>query len=125
MIQPAGEANRGEEFVLGPLKVIPNPSAAFARRHRLGLYLEVYDLGLDQTSGKPSVEVSYTLVGADGRRLEIGRELESRFEEGSTLAISKAIPLEKLAPGGYRVAVRVADLVTGRRCTLEGKVTVR
>src|SRR5207249_4827030 len=34
VIQPAGEANRGEEFVLGPLKVIPNPSAAFARRHR-------------------------------------------------------------------------------------------
>jgi hypothetical protein len=125
VIVPAPEASRGEEFVLGPLKVIPNPGAAFARRHRLGLYLEVYDLGLDQTSGKPSVEVSYTLVAADGTRVEIGRELESRFEEGSTLAISKAIPLEKLAPGAYRVAVGIADLVTGRRCTLEGKMEVR
>jgi hypothetical protein len=41
VIQPAPEGGRGEEFILGPLKVVPNLRVTFARPQRLGLYLEV------------------------------------------------------------------------------------
>lgn len=98
VIQPAPENSRGEQFVLGPLKVIPNLEASYQRRHRLGLYLEVYDLDLDAATGKPSVEVSYLLEATDGARMPIGPEFESRFPEGHTMAISKGIPLSGLSP---------------------------
>ena len=124
VIQPATEDLRGTEFVLGPLKVIPNVKGAFQRRHSLGLYLEVYDLDLDAASGKPSVEVSYVLESLDGARISIGPEFESRFPEGHTMAISKAIPLSNVLPGKYRAAVRITDLISGRVCTLEGQIEV-
>ncbi len=124
VIQPATEDLRGTEFVLGPLKVIPNVKAAFQRRHRLGLYLEVYDLDLDVASGKPSIEVSYVLESPDGSRIPIGPEFESRFPEGHTMAISKAIPLSNVVPGKYRAAVRITDLISGRVCTLESQIEV-
>jgi len=124
VIQPAPENSRGEEFVLGPLKVLPNLKAAFLRRHRLGLYLEVYDLEVDQVTQKPSVEITYALEGSDGKMIRFGNESESRFAEGRSLAVAKAIPLENLAPGKYRVVVQISDLLTQRKCTLEGQVDV-
>jgi GWxTD domain-containing protein len=124
VIQPVPENSRGDEFVLGPLKVIPNLAAAFPRRHKLGLYLEVYDLEVDQATQKPSVEISYALEGSDGQMIRFGNESESRFQEGQSIAVAKAIPLENLAPGKYRVVVQISDLLTQRRCTLEGQIEI-
>lgn len=124
VLQPAPASSRNEEFVLGPLKVIPNLKAAFQRRHRLGLYFELYDLELDQISQQSSVQVSYTLQDAQGTVIPIGAEFESRFPEGHSMVISKAIPLEKIPPGKYRVVVRISDQLTERNCTLEGQVEV-
>jgi GWxTD domain-containing protein len=124
VIQPAQEGSRGEEFILGPLKVIPNMKASFPRRHRMGLYFEVYDLEIDAATKKPSVEVSYSLERKDGSRIPIGKEFESRFAEGRSMAISKAVPLENIPPGKYGVIVRISDLLTERTCTLEGGVEI-
>jgi GWxTD domain-containing protein len=124
VIQPVTDEARGSEFVLGPLKVIPNVKASYQRRHRLGLYLEVYDVETDPTTGKPSVEVAYVLEAPDGSRMPINSEFESRFPEGHTLAISKGIPLSNFQPGKYRVAIRITDLISGRVCTLETQVEI-
>jgi GWxTD domain-containing protein len=124
VIQPAPENSRGQEFILGPVKVIPNLKATYPRTYRLGLYLEVYDLDLDAATGKPNVEVSYLLEAQDGTRIPIGPESESRFPEGHTLAVSKGIPLSGLTPGKYRVAVQITDLISHRTCTLERQIEV-
>ncbi len=124
VIQPAPENSRGEQFVLGPLKVIPNLNASYPRKYRLGLYLEVYDLDVDGVTGKSSVEVSYLLEAPDGTRIPVGAESESHFPQGHTMAISKGIPLTDLAPGKYRVAVRITDLISKRICTLESQIEI-
>ena len=124
VIQPAPENSRGEKFVLGPVKVIPNPKAVYPRKYRLGLYLEVYDLDLDAATGKSDVEISYLLEAPDGTRIPIGPESESRFPEGHTIAICKGIPLSNLAPGKYRVAVRITDRINQRTCTLESQIEI-
>jgi len=124
VIQPAPESSRGEPFVLGPVKLIPNLNATFPRKYRLGLYLEVYDLDVDGVTGKPSVEVSYLLEAPDGTRIPVGAESESHFPQGHTMAISKGIPLTDLAPGKYRVVVRITDLISKRICTLESQIEI-
>jgi GWxTD domain-containing protein len=124
VIQPAPENSRGEPFVLGPVKLIPNLNATYPRKYRLGLYLEVYDLDLDRVTGKPSVEVSYLLEGPDRTRIPVGPEYESQFPQGHTMGISKGIPLANLAPGKYRVAVRITDLISQRTCTLESQIEI-
>jgi hypothetical protein len=63
-------------------------------------------------------------VRPDGGRIDVGRAMESRFEEGSTLVVSKAIPVESVSPGKYRVQVRIADRIAGRESTLEGEVQI-
>ncbi len=124
VIQLAPPKSRGEEFVLGPLKVVPNLKAAYPRKYSLGLYLEVYDLDLDTTTGKPNVETSYLLEAPDGTRFPVGPELEHQFPEGHSIAISKAIPLSSLAPGKYRIAVRITDTISNRICTLERQIEI-
>jgi GWxTD domain-containing protein len=125
VIQPAPENSRGQQFILGPVKVIPNLKATYPRKYRLGLYLEVYDLDVDAATGKPNVEVSYLLEAPDGTRISVGPESESRFPEGHTLALSKGIPLSSLSPGKYRVAVQITDLISHRTCTLERQIEVQ
>jgi hypothetical protein len=56
--------------------------------------------------------------------IRFGNESESRFQEGQSFAVAKAIPLENLAPGKYRVVVQISDLLNQRRCTLEGQVEI-
>jgi hypothetical protein len=125
VIQPAPSVNPREEFVLGPLKVVPNLKAVFRQAHRLGLYFEVYDLDVDASSGKPSIEVSYLMESAEGTAVPVGPELESRYPQGHSVAVSKAIPLSTVPPGKYRVAVRVTDRISGRTCTLETQVEIK
>jgi hypothetical protein len=79
---------------------------------------------VDGVTGKPSVEVSYLLEAPDGTRIPVGAESESHFPQGHTMAISKGIPLKDLAPGKYRVEVRITDLISKRICTLESQIEI-
>ena len=79
---------------------------------------------MDQISQKSSVEIFFALQNAQGAVIPVGSEFESRFPEGHSMVISKAIPLENVPPGKYRVVVRVSDQLTQRSCKLEGQVEV-
>jgi hypothetical protein len=125
VIQPVSAENPRAEFVLGPLRIVPNLRSVFRQDHRLGLYFEVYDLDVDPTTGKPAIDVSYLAETADGEAIPVGPEYESRYPHGHSVAISKAIPLSTLSPGKYRIAVRVSDRISQRACTLETQFEVK
>jgi hypothetical protein len=63
VVQPLPSRQVGSgPFVIGGMKVRPSVTRIFTRNQNLGLYLQVYNLGIDPETHQPSVEVHYDIV---------------------------------------------------------------
>src|SRR5712664_4587818 len=60
-------------FTIGNAKVIPNVSGSYHRGSPVGVYMQIYNAGVDQTTLRPSVDVEYALM-KDGK--EVGKQTE-------------------------------------------------
>ncbi len=111
-------------FVIGSTKVIPNLSGSFRRGQPLGIYLQVYNAGIDQTTLRPSVDVEYALF-RDGK--EVGRQTEDWSDlndSGRRLTLARLISTKDLAPGNYEIAIRIKDYVSGQMLAPKASFTV-
>src|SRR5437773_5595815 len=49
-------------FTIGNVKVIPNVSGTYHKGTPVGMYMQIYNAGIDQTTLRPSVDVEYALM---------------------------------------------------------------
>jgi GWxTD domain-containing protein len=113
------------QFVIGQQKVIPNVSGIYRRGNPIGVYLQVYNAGIDQTTLRPSVDVEYALL-KDGK--ELGKQAEDwrgMSDAGQRLTLAKLIDSRGLPPGDYELAIRIRDRVSGQALTPTAKFTVQ
>jgi GWxTD domain-containing protein len=111
-------------FVIGQTKVIPNMTGVFHRGQPVGVYLQLYNAGIDQTTLRPSVDVEYALL-KDGK--EFGKQLEDWRgigDSGQRLTLARLLDTNALAPGDYEVMIRIKDRVSGQALTHAAKFTV-
>ncbi|HZN09368.1 MAG TPA: GWxTD domain-containing protein [Pyrinomonadaceae bacterium] len=111
-------------FTIGTTKVIPNLSGVFRRGDPVGIYLQVYNAGIDQTTLRPAADAEYVL-------LKDGKELIKQMEDwrqindaGQRLTLSRLIDTRTLAPGDYQIQVRIRDQVTGQTLTPSTTFTI-
>ncbi|MEP6820568.1 MAG: GWxTD domain-containing protein, partial [bacterium] len=112
------------QFVIGQTKVIPNVSGIYHRGSPVGVYLQVYNAGIDQTTLRPSVDVEYALT-KDGK--EIGKQAEDwrgLSDSGQRLTLARLIDTRQLAPGEYELTIRIRDRVNGQSLAPSAKFTV-
>src|SRR5207253_6940200 len=101
-------------FTIGNVKVIPNVSSTFHRGSPIGIYMQIYNAGIDQTTLRPSIDVDYVLL-KDGK--EIGKQAEDwkgNSDSGQRLTLVKLLDSRQLNPGKYTLEVRVRDRVSGQ-----------
>jgi GWxTD domain-containing protein len=111
-------------FTIGEFKVIPNVSGNYRRGEPLGLYLQVYNTGIDQTTLRPSVDVEYVILKG-GK--EIGKQPEDwkgTSDAGQRLTLARLLRTDELTPGEFELAVRIRDRVSGQTLTQSAKFTV-
>ena len=111
-------------FVIGTTKVIPNLSAVYRRNQPVGIYLQVYNAAIDQTTLRPAADAEYVL-------LRNGKELNKQVEDwrqindaGQRLTLSRLIDTRALEPGEYQVQIRIRDHVTGQTIAPSATFTV-
>ena len=112
------------QFVIGQAKVIPNVSGIYHRGQPVGVYLQVYNAGIDQTTLRPSVDVEYALM-KDGK--EIGKQTEDwsgMSDSGQRLTLARLVDTRQLPAGEYELAVRIRDRVSGQALAPSAKFTV-
>ena len=112
------------QFVIGTTKVIPNVSGVYRRGQPVGVYMQVYNAGIDQTTLRPSVDVEYALL-KDGK--ELGKQAEDwkgLSDSGQRLTLARLIDTRNLGNGEYEVAIRIRDRVTGQSLSPSQKFTV-
>jgi GWxTD domain-containing protein len=123
------EKDIGGMFVIGDTKVLPNLSGVYKKGQDVGIYMQVYNTGIDQTTLRPAVDVEYVL-SKDGKELLSQKEdWKGLSDAGQRLTLARLMPTNSLTPGNYEIKVKIKDLVpdsTGKVQTLEqkGKFTV-
>ncbi len=111
-------------FTIGSVKVIPNVSGSYHRGSPIGVYMQIYNAGVDQTTLRPSVDVEYALL-KDGK--EIGKQIEDwrgNSDAGQRLTLARLLDSRNLAPGDYSLEVRVKDRVSNQALVQKAKFTI-
>lgn len=112
------------QFTIGRNKVVPNISGVFHRGAPVGIYLQVYNAGIDQTTLRPSVDVEYALL-RDGKELrKQSEDWIGMSEVGARLTLARLFETSDLIPGQYEIQIRIHDHVTGQTLTPEARFTV-
>ncbi|HEX6730549.1 MAG TPA: GWxTD domain-containing protein [Pyrinomonadaceae bacterium] len=104
-------------FTIGTTKVIPNLSAVYKRSQPVGIYVQIYNAAIDQTTLRPAADAEYVLL-KDGK--ELSKQLEDWRQindSGQRLTLSRLIDTRSLEPGEYEVQVRIRDHVSGQTIT--------
>jgi GWxTD domain-containing protein len=107
---PTNQVGTGP-FVIGGTKVRPSVNQTFTRDQKLGIYMQVYNLGLDVKTHKPSLDVEYDLF-KDGKSLLAQPEDAAKLKDASQqFTLEKQMPLSVLEPGKYTMQVKITDKI--------------
>lgn len=104
-------------FVIGKTKVRPRVEpadgkpATFKKNQRLNLWMQVYNLNMDEKSKKPSATIEYEIVNVQTNKsvLKASESTDSMGNVGDQVTLEKSLALASLDPGLYRVTVKVND----------------
>jgi GWxTD domain-containing protein len=112
LIQPLPTSQVGTgPFVIGGTKVRPSVKQQFTRDQNLGIYMQVYNLGIDPTTHKPVADIHYEIT-RDGKSLLNHQEDVAKMANASQqITLQKTMPLKALLPGKYTVQIVVKDNV--------------
>lgn len=101
------------QFVIGSSKVRPRIDDSFKRDEKMGIYMQIYNLGQSEETSRPEGNVTYQIA-----RLDSPDELLLNFTEdvnsirgasSRQVVIEKLLPLQSLEPGEYRLSLLVQD----------------
>jgi hypothetical protein len=123
-LQGLGDQPAVGQFVIGQNKVIPNLSGIYRRGEPVGLYLQVYNAGIDQTTLRPSVDVDYVLTKSGKELGKLTEDWRGMSDAGQRLTLARLIATDQLAPGEYELAIRIRDRVSGQSLAPSAKFTV-
>lgn len=114
-IEPmAGRLSTGQ-FVLGSLKVIPNATGEFKQDQQVGVYMQVYNVAIDQATLRPSVDIEYVITQRDKEILRFKEDGKNGMSSinNQQITLARTFPLKQFKPGFYDVHVEVKDNVAG------------
>lgn len=115
---PATEIGTGG-FVIDTDKVRPRVAssgkpAKFKRNQKVNLWMQVYNLAVDQQTRKPSATVVVEIrdVATNKPVMYLTEASNQLAVRGDHVTLQQSLPPNKLEPGVYEVTVKVNDLVS-------------
>lgn len=118
------ERDIGGMFVIGGAKVIPNLAGVYKKGQPVGIYIQVYNAGVDQTTLRPAVDVQYVLTKGGKEIFRDTEDWAGLSDSGQRLTLARLIPTESLAKGEYQIKIYIKDKVTGQVLEPKGSFTV-
>ena len=115
------------QFVLGDVKVRPRIDADFSASDQMGVFLQVYNLKVDDKTHKADASVEYRVTKDKGTdpvlKFDIGTD--KLPEHGEELTLENIITLGSLSPGNYKLEVSVTDNLSKKTITPTTNFSVR
>jgi GWxTD domain-containing protein len=112
-------------FVIGGTKVRPSVNQTFTRDQNLGIYMQVYNLGVDPKTHKPSAEVTYDIM-KDGKPVVSKTQAAAEIKNASQqMTLEQTMKLQPLQPGKYTVQIQVKDNIKNQTVSPSTTFTVQ
>lgn len=121
------ERDIGQMFVIGNAKVIPNLAANYKIGQEVGIYLQVYNAGVDQTTLRPAVDVTYVLTKGGKEIFQQAEDWSGLSDSGQRLTLARLLPTTLMPVGDYEIKVVIKDRVSGQTLNddkLKAKFTI-
>jgi GWxTD domain-containing protein len=118
------ERDTGGMFVIGNAKVIPNLTGVYKQGEQVGVYMQVYNAGIDQTTLRPAVDVNYVLTKDGKEVLRQPEDWSGLSDSGQRLTLARLLPTTGMAPGDYEIKILTKDRVGGQVIENKGKFTI-
>jgi hypothetical protein len=124
VLEQVSDVPASRQFVIGDQKVIPNLAGTYHRGSSVGIYMQIYNAGIDQTTLRPSVDVDYVLM-KDGKEIfKQAEDWRGSTSPGARLTVARLIDSRNLDPGEYQIEVRVHDRVGVQAITRTAKFMI-
>ena len=118
------------QFVLGDVKVRPKMDKTFIPSDAMGVFLQVYNLKVDDKTHKADASVQYRVTkmreNATGSAAMLKFDIPSDKlpEHGEELTLENMITLGSLTPGKYKLEVAITDNLTKQTITPTEEFTI-
>jgi GWxTD domain-containing protein len=113
------------QFVLGDVKVRPRMDGAFATTDHMGVFLQVYNLKVDEKTHKADASVQYRVIKDNQPVLKFDLAPDKLPDHGEELTLENIVTLGSLSPGKYRLEVQVTDNLAKQTITPSAEFTVK
>jgi GWxTD domain-containing protein len=115
------------QFVLGDVKVRPRLDQTFAANDAIGVFLQVYNLKVDDKTHKADASVEYRVTREKETEptLKFNIPADKVPQHGEEMTIENRITLASLPPGKYQLAIAVTDNLAKQTITPTTDFTVK
>ena len=121
LMEPVAAKNVGTgSFVIGNTKVRPRVASAdgkpvsFKRNQKMNFWMQVYNLGVDGKTHKPSATVEYDVlnVATNKRVIRSVENTDQMGNVGDQVTLQKTLSAANLDPGVYRIEIKINDNIS-------------
>jgi hypothetical protein len=112
------------QFVLGSTKVRPKLDGEFRVDQQMGIYLQFYNLKVDEKTHKNNLSVDIKVSQGDqvvAHEVKTGAELQ---QNGEQVTFEKVLAPKLLPPGKYKLEIQATDLTDNQTVSRSADFTV-
>jgi len=115
------------QFVLGDVKVRPRLDQTFSAADSMGIFLQVYNLKVDEKTHKADASVEYRVTKEKETKplLTFNLAPDKVPQHGEEMTLESRITLGSLPPGKYQLAIAVTDNLAKTTITPTTDFTVK
>ena len=115
------------QFVLGDLKVRPKMDSAFLPSEMMGVFLQVYNLKVDDKTHKADVSVQFRVLRDKEteplKKFDLAQDQIP--EHGEEMTLQNVVTLGSFGPGKYKLEVAITDNLAKQTITPTSEFTVK
>jgi GWxTD domain-containing protein len=113
------------QFVLGDVKVTPELSREFFVDQKMGIYLQIYNIKVDDKTHKSNVVARFRILRGDQEVFNTTETGEEFKQTGEELTIQTLMPLATFGPGKYKLEITVNDQLANQTLTRTADFTIK
>ncbi len=113
------------QFVLGSYKVRPRVNQEFSTTDKMGVFLQLYNLKLDDSSHKTSVSVTYRITRDHQEIWKAAETSDQLHQAGDQVTLQRNVPVASLSPGRYTIEIRATDQLSNQTISRTADFTIK
>jgi len=121
---PAKQVGLGQ-FVLGSTKVRPKLNGEFTTAEKMGVFLQIYNLKVDEKTHKTNASVEYRIRKDQQDVIKLVENSDQLKQTGEQITIEHLIALNTLPPGRYKFEIQATDELTKQTVSRSAEFTVK